>query len=88
MLNGHGPAVTRERELQASVRRPAAHPQALNAVLQQPLRCVGRRVSAMQVSDWGCLNLPDESTATPPRERPRTIGTRRPRPYQQCAPRS
>ena len=34
ILNGHGAAVATERELEATVRRLAAHPHALNAVLQ------------------------------------------------------
>ena len=58
ILNGHGAAVATERELEATVRRLAAHPQALNAVLQtaRALRRTPDAVSATQVADWGCSN--------------------------------
>jgi len=58
ILNGHGAAVATERELEATVRRLAAHPQALNAVLQtaRALRRTPDAVSAWQVADWGCSN--------------------------------
>jgi len=58
ILNGHGAAVATERELEATVRRLAAHPHALNAVLQtaRALRRTPDAVSATQVADWGCSN--------------------------------
>jgi hypothetical protein len=57
ILNGHGAAVATERELEATVRRLAAHPpNALNAVLQtaRALRRTPDAVSAREVADWGC----------------------------------
>jgi plasmid stabilization system protein ParE len=56
ILNGHGSAVAAERELEATVRRLAAHPQALNAVLQtaRALRRTPDAVSARDVGNWGC----------------------------------
>jgi plasmid stabilization system protein ParE len=56
ILNGHGAAVAAERELQATVRRLAAHPQALNAVLHtaHALRRTPDAVSARDVRNWGC----------------------------------
>jgi hypothetical protein len=56
MLNGHGAAVATERELEATVRRLTAHPQALNAVLQtaRALRRPPDAVSVTEVADWGC----------------------------------
>jgi hypothetical protein len=58
ILNGHGAAVSTERELEATVRRLAAYPHALNAVLQtaRALRRTPDAVSARQVADWGCSN--------------------------------
>jgi hypothetical protein len=58
ILNGHGAAVAKEQQLEATVRRLAAHPQALNAVLQtaRALRRPPDAVSARQVADWGCSN--------------------------------
>jgi uncharacterized protein (DUF2336 family) len=35
IMNGNGTAVTTERQLEATRRRLAAHPQAINAVLQR-----------------------------------------------------
>jgi plasmid stabilization system protein ParE len=56
MLNGHSAAVATERELEATVQRLAAHPQALNAVLQtaRALRRTPDAVSVREVADWGC----------------------------------
>ena len=56
ILNGHGAAVVTERELEATVRRLAAHPQALIAVLQtaRALRRTPDAVSVREVVDWGC----------------------------------
>jgi hypothetical protein len=58
ILNGHGPAVATERELEATIQRLAGHPQALSAVLQtaRALRRTPDAVSATQVADWGCSN--------------------------------
>ena len=58
LANGHGTAVATERELDVTHRRLAAHPQALNAVLQTA-RAIRRRpdaVSAQDVATWGCSN--------------------------------
>lgn len=58
ILNGHGAAVATERELEATVRHLAAHPQALNAVLQtaRALRRTADGVSVREVANWSCLN--------------------------------
>ncbi len=58
MLNGHGTAVATEQKLEATIRRSAAHPQALNAVLQtaRALRRSPDAVSVREVADWGCSN--------------------------------
>jgi hypothetical protein len=55
ILNGHGTAVATEREMEATVRRLAAHPQALNAVLQtaRALRRTPGAVSVKDVGDFG-----------------------------------
>jgi len=55
ILNGHGAAVVTERELEATVRRLAAHPHALNAVLQtaRALRRTPDAVSIRDVEDFG-----------------------------------
>jgi len=56
ILNGHGAAGAAERELEATVRRLAAHPQALNAALQtaRALRRTPDAVSARDVGNRGC----------------------------------
>lgn len=56
ILNGHGAAVATEPELEATVRCLAAHPQALNAVLQtaRALRKTPDAVSARDMGNWGC----------------------------------
>jgi hypothetical protein len=56
ILNGHGATVATEGELEATVRRLAAHPHALNAVLQtaRALRRTPDAVSVREVADWGC----------------------------------
>ena len=56
ILNGHGAAVATERELEATVRRLAAHPHALNAVLQtaRALQRTSDTVSVRDVTDWAC----------------------------------
>jgi proline dehydrogenase len=58
ILNGHGAAAATERELEATVRRLTAHPQALSAVLQtaRALRRTPDTVSAREVEAWGCSN--------------------------------
>jgi hypothetical protein len=58
ILYGHGTAVATERELEATVRRLAAHPHALSAVLQtaRALRRTPDAVSVKEVADWGCSN--------------------------------
>ena len=58
ILNGHGGAVATEDELEVTVRRLAAHPQALNAVLQtaRAMRRTPDAVSVKDVADWGCSN--------------------------------
>ena len=55
ILNGHGAAVATERELEATWRRLAAHPHALNAVLvtARALRRTPDSVSERQVEDCG-----------------------------------
>jgi hypothetical protein len=50
ILNGDGPAVAAERELESTRRRLAAHPQALNAVLHTA-RALGRSPDAVSVTD-------------------------------------
>jgi hypothetical protein len=59
ILNGHGTAVAMEQELAATVRRLAAHPHALNAVLQtaRALRRTPDAVSVREVANWGLLGL-------------------------------
>jgi hypothetical protein len=55
ILNGNGTAIASEQELEATRRRLAAHPQALNAVLQTA-RALGRTpdtVSVREVTDFG-----------------------------------
>jgi plasmid stabilization system protein ParE len=56
ILNGRGAAVATERELEATVRRLAAHPHALSAALQtaRALRRTPDAVTAREVADWGC----------------------------------
>jgi len=58
LLNGHNPPLSAERELEATRRRLAAHPRALNAVLQtaQALRRPPEAVSARDVEDWSGAN--------------------------------
>jgi len=58
ILNGHGTAVATERELEATVRRLAAHPHAHSAVLQtaRALRRTPDAVSVKEVADWGCAD--------------------------------
>ena len=56
ILNGRGAAVATERELEATVRRLAAHPQALNAVLQTA-RALRRTPDAVSVKGGGGLGL-------------------------------
>jgi hypothetical protein len=58
ILNGHGAAVASERELEATCRRLAAHPQALSAVLQtaRAMRRTADTVSVRDVVDWACSN--------------------------------
>jgi plasmid stabilization system protein ParE len=55
MLNGHSAAVATERELEATLRRLAAHPQALNAVLQtaRALRRTPDAVLVKEVVEFG-----------------------------------
>jgi plasmid stabilization system protein ParE len=55
ILNGHGAAVATERELEATLRRLAAHPQALSAVLQtaRALRRTPDAVSVKEVAEFG-----------------------------------
>jgi hypothetical protein len=55
ILNGNGTAIASERELETLRRRLAAHPQALNAVLQAA-RALGRTpdtISIQDVADFG-----------------------------------
>jgi proline dehydrogenase len=58
LLNGHGAAVATEQQLEATARRLAAHPQALNAVLQtaRALRRTPDAVSVKDVGNWSCSN--------------------------------
>ena len=58
MLNGYGAAVAAEQELETTLRRLAAHPHALNAVLQtaRALPRTPDAVSVGEVADWGCSN--------------------------------
>jgi plasmid stabilization system protein ParE len=55
ILNGHGAAAATERALEATVHRLAAHPQALNAVLQtaRALRRTPDAVSVKEVVEFG-----------------------------------
>jgi hypothetical protein len=55
ILNGRGAAVAMEQELEATVRRLAAHPHALNAVLQtaRALRRLPDPVSVREVANFG-----------------------------------
>jgi hypothetical protein len=58
ILNATGTAIASGRELEATRRRLAAHPQALNAVLQTA-RALGRTpdtVSAQEVTEFGWAN--------------------------------
>jgi hypothetical protein len=58
ILNGNGTAIASEQELEATRRRLAAHPQALNAVLHTA-RALGRTpdtVSVREVTDFGGAN--------------------------------
>lgn len=54
LLNAHGETLSTESQLEATCRRLAQHPRALNAVLQtaQALRRPPEAVSAQQVEDW------------------------------------
>ena len=54
LLNASAATFTTERELEATCRRIAQHPRALNAVLQtaQALRRPPEAVSARQVDNW------------------------------------
>ena len=58
LIHGDGTAVATEHALEATRRRLAAHPQALNAVLQtaRALRRTPDRVSAQDVRAWGGSN--------------------------------
>jgi hypothetical protein len=55
ILNGRGAAVVTESELEATARRLAAHPQALNAVLQtaRALQRTPDAVSVREVANFG-----------------------------------
>ena len=58
IINGNGTTIGSEQELEATRRRLAAHPQALNAVLQTA-RALGRSpdtVSVREVTEFGGLN--------------------------------
>jgi hypothetical protein len=58
ILNGNGTAIASEQELDATRRRLACHPQALNAVLQTA-RALGRTpdaVSVQEVAEFGFAN--------------------------------
>jgi hypothetical protein len=58
ILNGTGTAIASEQELEATRRRLALHPQALNAVLQTA-RALGRTpdtVSVQEVTEFGWAN--------------------------------
>jgi len=50
IINGNGTAIASEQELEATRRRLAAHPQALNAVLQTA-RALGRTPDSVSVQD-------------------------------------
>jgi hypothetical protein len=50
ILNGNGTAIDSEQELEATRRRLAAHPQALNAVLQTA-RALGRSPDTVSLRD-------------------------------------
>ena len=56
ILNGRGAAVAIEQQLEATARRLAAHPLALNAVLQtaRALRRAPYAITAREVADWTC----------------------------------
>jgi len=58
IMNGHGIAVAREWDLEATRRRLVALPQALNAVLQtaRALRRTADTVSVRDVADFGGSN--------------------------------
>jgi hypothetical protein len=58
LINGHGTAIATEWELAATLRRLAAYPQALNAVLQmaRALRRTPDIVSVRDVTDFGGSN--------------------------------
>jgi hypothetical protein len=58
LLNGSGADVTTEHDLEATRRRLAAHPQALNAVLHtaRALRRTPDAISAQDVADWGFVS--------------------------------
>lgn len=58
ILNGNGTAIASERELETTRRRLAAHPQALNAVLQtaRALRRTPDMVTVKEVTDFGGTN--------------------------------
>jgi hypothetical protein len=67
ILNGNGTAIASEQELEATRRRLAAHPQALNAVLQTA-RALGRTpdtVSVREVTDFGGASEPVHLGVTP-----------------------
>ena len=55
LIHGDGTAAATEHALEATRRRLAAHPQALNAVLQTALalRRAPDRISAQDVRAWG-----------------------------------
>jgi hypothetical protein len=58
IINGNGTTIGSEQELEATRRRLAAHPQALNAVLHTA-RALGRSpdtVSVREVTEFGGLN--------------------------------
>jgi len=58
ILNGNGTAIASEQELEATRRRLAAHPQALNAVLQtaRALRRTPDAVTVQEVTEFGGAN--------------------------------
>jgi hypothetical protein len=55
LMNGRNSAVSVERDLEVTLRRLAAHPHALSAVLQtaRALRRTPDAVTEQQVVDWG-----------------------------------
>ena len=58
IFNGNGTAIASEQELDATRRRLATHPQALNAVLQTA-RALGRSpdaVTVQEVTEFGWTN--------------------------------